>query len=103
MANTDVTITSPSATKSRVDVSSVSVSKNDTITWINNTIELAILFMPHDKVADGQGHFHRQIPPNGGSTTVKITTAAKRPYRYGIFCRDTNSFATGSDLEIIVQ
>jgi len=102
MANTDVTITSPSATKSKVDVSAVSLSKNDTITWINNTTDVVIVFIPHDKLGNSQNHFFRSIQP-GDSDTIKVTTGKTRPYRYGVFCHDTNSFATGSDLEIIVQ
>jgi plastocyanin len=101
MANIDVTITSPSATKSKVDVSSVTVSKNDTITWINDTSDEVRLFMPHNKVANSQNHFFRTIQP-GESEPIKITTSKLGKYRYGVFCLDTNSFATGSDLEIIV-
>jgi hypothetical protein len=102
MANTDVTITSPSATKSKADVGSITVSKNDTITWINATSDVMIVFFPHDKLGNSQNHFFRSIQP-GDSDTIKVTTSKMRAYRYGVFCHDTNSFATGSDLEIIVQ
>ena len=101
--NVDVTITSTSATVSKVDRSAVNVSRNDTITWTNMTADLAILFIPHKKLADNQNQVHRQIAANGGTAKVKITTGTRRSYSYGIFCHDTNSFATGSDPEIIVQ
>ena len=102
MANIDVTITSPTATSSKIDVGSIRVGKNDTITWINNTGDVVVLFFPHDKMANSQNHFYRTIQDQE-SDVIKITTGIKRPYRYGVFCHSTNSFATGSDPEIIVQ
>lgn len=102
MTNTDITITSPSATKSKVDQSSVGVSKNDTITWINATSDVVIVFIPHDKLGNSQNHFFHSIQPDN-SDTMKVTTSRRDKYRYAIFCLATNSFATGSDLEIIVQ
>ena len=100
--NVDVTITSPSATASKVDIGKIKLSKNDTVTWINDTGDKVIVFIPHDGVGNNQGHFFHSID-DGASDTIKITTGKKRPYRYGVFCHSTNSFATGSDPEIIVQ
>jgi plastocyanin len=103
--NIDITIAKASKTVCTLDEGSVTVrlGLNDTITWHNTTNKKAILLMPHDQVADGQDHFHRKIDENGGTTMVTITAPNTGKYRYGIFCRVTNSFAIGSDPEIIVQ
>ena len=99
--NVDIEITSPTANSSTIDVSSARVSKNDTITWLNSTGDDVILLIPHPGLGDGQGHVFRSIH-DGDSEKVKITKSTLGRYRYGIFCFGTNSFATGSDPEIII-
>lgn len=100
--NVPIEITSPSANSSTIDVSAARVSKNDTITWTNSTGNDVVLLIPHAGLGDGQGHVYRTIH-DGDSETVKITKGVMKSYRYGIFCFETNSFAKGSDPEIIVQ
>jgi plastocyanin len=102
MAAITITIAKASKTVCTLDEGSVTVHVGDTITWTNTTAKRAILLMPHDNVADNQIHFHRHIDTTL-STTVTITAPNTGRYRYGIFCHATNSFAIGSDPEIIVQ
>lgn len=102
MAAITITIAKASKTVCTLDEGSVTVSVGDTITWKNTTAKRAVLLMPHDDVADNQNHFHRKIEP-GTTEKVTVTTAITGRYRYGIFCHATNSFAIGSDPEIIVQ
>ena len=102
MANIDVTITSPTATSSKIDVGSIRVGKNDTITWINNTGDVVVLFFPHDKMANSQNHFYRTIQDQE-SDVIKITTGIKRPYRYGGFSHPTNSLPTGPGPQLLGQ
>jgi len=100
--NVDIEITSPTANSSKIDVSAAAVSKNDTITWLNSTGKDAVLLIPHPGLGDGQGHVFRTIH-DGDTERVKITKGTIGHYPYAIFCFKTNSFATGSDPEIIVQ
>jgi plastocyanin len=103
MPHFNVVITKASKHTCVLDEGSLAVSVGDTITWTNTTAKKAILLMPHDQVAEGQDHFHRKIDENGGMLTLTISGGRGATYRYGIFCRATNSFAIGSDPEIIVQ
>src|SRR6266404_3086010 len=100
--NVDIEITSPTTNSSTIDVSAARVHKNDTITWLNSTGDDVILLIPHPGLGDGQGHVFRTIH-DGFPEKVKITKGTIGHYPYAIFCFETNSFATGSDPEIIVQ
>ena len=100
--NVDIEITSPTANSSTIDVGAARVSRNDTITWRNSTGDDVVLLIPHPGLGDGQGHVFRTIH-DGDPETVKITKSTMGRYPYAIFCFQTNSFATGSDPEIIIQ
>jgi hypothetical protein len=104
MANVNVTITKASKHVCTLDEGQPTVTANnmDTITFINLTGKKAILFVPHDNLANNQIHFHHGLP-DPTPVPFTITTATKGVYRFGIFCHATNSFAIGSDPEIIVQ
>lgn len=104
MANIDVTITKASKHVCALDEGqpTVTAGNNDTITFSNKTGKKAILFIPHDLLANNIPHFHHTLP-DANPVQFTITTATKGHYPFGIFCHETNSFAVGSDPEIIVQ
>ena len=104
MAIVDITIDKVTSTVCTVSPGSagLSLAAGDEVRWINNTNDHVIVFFPHDNVLGlGKEHFHKKIdrhgkyPHPGGA-------AQAGTFRYVIFCKETGTFAVGSDPEIVI-